>query len=232
VIRAVPELDSTVISYIQTVEQLFLLLRRQGLMLSPEDMNIAHQWADAGVPLRLACATIVDTVERFKKTHGEETPLPSTLRYFSKAVHQAVEAEHKRQLIAPEEKTHETDESVSTGIIDQLIDELVLIGQSESDHRVRDAYRDAYKNLRDLHNENPGSLLPSLLSIDTGMLHALWNSLSEQEQARFRHEVDTQIEKERNRLGVRGLEERTQSLLNQVLTTHFNLFRLWPGRSD
>ena len=226
------ELNPTLISYIQTVEQLFLLLRRQGLMLSPEDMNIAHQWAEAGVPLRLACATIVDTVDHFKKNHGEDASLPSTLRYFSEAIEQAMEAEKKRQLIAPADTANKSEESVSTGIIDQLIEELVLIGQSESDQRVREAYRNAYKNLRDLRNENPGSLLPSLLSIDTGMLHALWNSLSEQEQAHFRHEVDTQIEKERNRLGVRGLEERTQSLLNQVLTTHFNLFRLWQGRSD
>lgn len=226
------ELDSTVISYIQTVEQLFVLLRRQGLMLSPEDMSVAHQWAEAGVPLRLACAAIVDTVERYKKNHGEEAPLPSTLRYFSDAVFQARENEEKRQLIAPKDSPSDNTPSQSDTLIDRLIEELVLIGQSEHDSRVKEVYREAYKNLRILKDENPGSVLPGLLSIDTGMLHALWNSLSEEEQAHFRHDVDTRIEKERNQLGVRGLEERTQSLLHQVLTTHFNLFRLWPGRSE
>ena len=226
-------IDSGTIGYIQTVEQLFVLLRRQGLMLSPLDAALAADWAEAGIPLHIACAAIVDAIEHLKSVDGEGRT-PHTLRYFAPIVEEAAKTHAANTLRGEDEGKEEPVEIPHRTVLDRLIDELVLIGGSEQDLRVRDAYRDLYAGLETLRNvpDPARSPIAALISLDESLFEDVWRRLDPSERDAVESSIDEKLAGDSARLGVRGEEEKRRALWEEELVNRFQLFRPWrPGRS-
>lgn len=228
----VARIDSGTIGYIQTVEQLFVLLRRQGLMLSPVDAAIAAEWAAADIPLHVACTAIVDAIEQLQAQDGEAR-LPHTLRYFAPIVEDAasahaahVLADHSAPLEAAEAPPHQS-------VLERLIDELVLIGRTEEDPRLREAYRALYLGLEELRKtaDSNRSPIPALISLDETLLEDVWSRLNADEREEVESSIEKKLAGDPSQMGVRGGEERRRALWEDALVERFQLFRPWrPGR--
>ncbi|NUN15098.1 MAG: hypothetical protein HUU55_15830 [Myxococcales bacterium] len=224
------------LSYIRTVEQLFLVLRRQGLMLSPLDMQLAKSWADANIPLRVVCRAIIDSCDRYKQRFGSQRPLPTSLRYFGAAVVEEAEkqqAHHFSQEIFDADPAETRNNALT--VVDHLIEELILIGQSEPEAVVRTAYRNAYRGLirlrQDLLSSTPPALLPRLDQLDTQLMNDVWQHMSDDLRNQVEEATQPQIETLRGKLGVMALAEHHRMLKEEWLVQHLGLFRLWdPGR--
>jgi len=231
----VARIDSGTIGYIQTVEQLFVLLRRQGLMLSPVDAALAAEWAEAGIPLHIACAAIVDAIEHLKE--AEESPkIPHTLRYFSPIVEEAARAYAANALVGmePGAPPKAEPDAPHSPLLDRLVEELVLIGRTEQDPRIRDAYRRLYAELDGLRQITPPTTSPiaALISLDETLLEDVWMRLEPAERAEVESAIEEKLAGDRARMGVRGEEERRRALWEELLVSRFQLFRPWrPGRA-
>lgn len=227
------------LSYIRTVEQLFLVLRRQGLMLSPLDMQLAQSWAEANIPLRVVCRAIIDSCDRYKQRFGTEKPLPTSLRYFSASVAEEAEKHHAQnfsQDVFCVDSDPDEAQRNSLLVVDQLIEELILIGQSEPEPAVRTAYRNAYRGLirlrQDLLSPEPPALLPRLDQLDTELMNDAWEHLSDDSREQVKQKTQAKIDGLRGKLGVMALAEIQQAVRDELLVQHLGLFRLRdPGKN-
>lgn len=208
--------------YLATIEQFFVVLRRSGLMLSAQDVSLVEAWREAGVPVDAVCRGLARGAERYRASHGSETRLPHTLRFYRRDVEEALRERRADVPITPTEPG-----PAQTG--DPLA-ELAYIGRSETDPRRRDAYRAAWRAMRaagELHD--PSARDAALDAADAAAVDCLLGSLTPAERAVIDEAVDELLAKERPALGVHGARVRRRAILEDELTRRFSLVRLREG---
>lgn len=216
--------------YVRAVEQLFLLVRRQGLMLSASDWRLAEGWAEAGVPLGVACRAILRGVEGFRAEHGPGRPLPSSLAYFAPVVaDEAALASHKELAVAADDGAAARAESLETLV--ELLGEIEADGRAMEHAGVRAAYRELWRDAQGLKGRVERGELVSLVAELHGMQERLiagaWSALDDAERQEIESTVERALTAERARLGVQGLEERRRALRDRALVERFGLLKVW-----
>lgn len=201
--------------YLATVERFFVILRRQGLMLSATDVSRVQAWQAAGVPCELVCRGIGDGATRFRELSGEDARLPSSLGYYAAFVDDALSAERAEPHVAAAPEV--------MGDASDALGELAWVGQQESDPRRRAAYRAAWRALKaavDLDRET------ALQQADSAAVDAFVAGLDASERVALNGQVDARLGKELPTLGVRGSALRRRVLLEDLVASRYGLIRL------
>jgi hypothetical protein len=209
--------------YIDTVEHLFVLLRRRGLVISPLDADTVRKWQDCGVPLRAVCRAIARGVEKFR--HGNRGRAPRSLKYFEKqvalearAVRRATAGAHAPQPAAP----------FPASIAAAIAAELSLVADAEGHPALRSAYEAALCRIRALEErEAQGEdVSPALAGIDSDMVSAVLDALAPADRTAVVSEVAAMLGPEAASLGVKAMADRRDFHLGQVLGERYGLARI------
>jgi hypothetical protein len=220
--------------YVRAIEQFFVLVRRQGLMLSPRDWQIASRWGDAGIPLRVAIRGVLRGVEAFRSEHGPSKQLPATLAYYAPAVDDEMLL-HTRKELAHEESDDDEERSAALTVLVDLLARLEQVGKAERHDAVRSAYRRLWRGLtllaQAVERGEASSTVDELIVLDGRLLDDVFAALPEGERAELDAGVDAALARERAMLGEQGLIERRRALLAEALAERYGLFRPWEGIS-
>lgn len=224
--------------YIQAIENLFLAIRKQGLMLSPVDRKCARDWFDAGVPLGLVCQSILDECTQYRERKPSWSPLPMRLSYFSKPIHKAFKAS-QTLAIPSEPETPPPENSVHGASTDSEVDWALEIleshGKSTIHSGVRAAYRSLYQRLRSWgkarHTSGVG-WVGIWRELDHLLVQEVLENLSPQERETIDNEVESQFRVQRRGLGNKARTELRTHLLVHSVRHHFSLLCLEELRAE
>ncbi len=219
------------IHYVETVEQLYLLIRKQGLMLSPSDRDKVLAWKKADIPVQVACRAILDAIDRFRDKNGEDASLPPSLSFFNRAVRAAGKA-YKESFMGEEEPELKPNHS-ATGKLLEVLQHVVASGKKAQDPRAKEACRIAYLGLRELAEsgqmQEDGVLPLQLRTVEKTLLAHLDDSLNENERTELTECINKDFEAIRSGLGKKAQRDRWDKLWSQALWKHFQLNPLVEG---
>ena len=217
--------------YVRAVEQLIVLVRRRGLMLSAADWHIAQQWAEADIPLTVVCRAVLRAVEGFRAEHGPSRPLPGSLAYFAPAVRDEAALEAQKDLRAAPDDEDAAVLAVEQRTVQRLLADVEAAGKAEAPGVVLDAYRDLWRDLssllRRLAQGDVKSLVSEILEAQSDLVRRVWAGAEPEARAAIEAEVERGVERERATLGVEGLRERRDVLLKRAIMERYGLIRIW-----
>ena len=75
-------------TYLMTVEQFFLSLKKSGLVLSAVDYHLINEWEESGVPLGVLCRAIEKSFNCYKEKSLNQRV---SLRYFKKMIDEEIQ---------------------------------------------------------------------------------------------------------------------------------------------
>lgn len=220
--------------YVQALEELFIVLRQQGLMLSPKDKSCVLRWHKKGIPLHIAARSIVDGIEKFREEKGDDTPLPSSISYFSAAVVRAGKT-IQRVVIHNSASSEPTPQENPEDPILKILAAVVSRGQEESQPSIKLAYRKLYKRLRNWEasrqNQNASTSWDrELQQFESALIEDVKEGLSEPEKATLEARVEKRFNREKRTLGTQAKKERFQAIWKAEIRAHFNLLVLETKR--
>lgn len=212
--------------YVRAVEQVFLLVRRQGLMLSAADWGLAERWAQAGIPLRVVCRAILRAVEGFRAEHGPSRPLPATLAYFAPAVQDEAALAVRKELAAEEAR-----DDGALDVVARVLEDVEAAGRAAADEGIRGAYRELWREVAGLRGRlsrgQGASVVAELVGMQERLCDRVWAGLPDGERQAIEAEVERLLAPERAALGPHGVQERRRALWERALAARFQLVRVW-----
>ncbi|GMV43666.1 MAG: hypothetical protein AMXMBFR64_53820 [Myxococcales bacterium] len=213
--------------YVRVVEQLLVLVRRRGLMLSAADWRMAQQWAEAGIPLTVVCRAVLRAVEGFRAEHGPARPLPGSLAYFAPAVRDEAALDAAKALSVGD--GGDAVGAAERRAVQRLLVDVEDVGRSEKDDGVRAAYRELWRDLKAvlmrIEAGRPGSLVSELIGAQERLVSRVWSGLDSEARAG----IDAEVERALTgvNLGPEGLSERRAALRERATMERFGLLRVW-----
>lgn len=69
-------------SYIETVEEMYIHLKRHGLMLSPRELKEVEKWKNSGIPINIVLKGIWKGIKDYIKKNPLQKYLPRTIKYY------------------------------------------------------------------------------------------------------------------------------------------------------
>lgn len=220
------------VSYVEAIEDLFLVLRKQGLMLSPTDRDCVRSWFRDGIPLHRAAQAIVDEIDLFREKKTEGTPLPHMISYFSDAVYRADKAA-KTVLIPEDPQEKEEDANSLTKPIEACLEQIEHYGKAEKHPKIKAAYRSLYKRLRmwetARQNTGIGPWLRLLHEQENLFMQEILEGLSDEERSPMETRVQARFLKEKRGLGQKARQEKLQQLWRAELRLSLGLLDLRDG---
>jgi len=140
--------------YLAAVEARYVTLRGRGYALSARDVVRVERWRERGVPLKVAERVLEDGVREFRRTWRLGEGAPRSLRYFERALDEAM-AQRQARLVgagdaAPEIAAAEAEEAASgrDPRYAALLAAVESAGQRLPDGAARQALRRAWQQLR------------------------------------------------------------------------------------
>ena len=209
--------DPPASDYLATVERFYLVLRRQGLTLSAVDIKLVQEWELFDIPVHVVCKALLDGAERFHASQGESERLPGTLHYFRRAV-----ADAAKRYAANHPKSTTSAAPSDTTLSDELA-ELAWIGRAETDTLRRNAYRAAWRSLK---NAADTSRNAALQEADGVAADTLFAALRPDQQEALNARVEALLAPELPTLGTQGLALRRRAMLEDELCRQYGLVRL------
>jgi hypothetical protein len=223
------------VSYVEAIEDLFLVLRKQGLMLSPSDRDCVRSWYRDGIPLHRAAQAIVDEIDLFREKKTEGTPLPHMISYFSNAVYRADKAANT-VLIEEDSQEREEDSDSLPKPIEACLEQVEHYGKTEKHPKVKAAYRSLYKRLRmwetARQNTGLGPWLRLLHEQEILFMQEILEGLTDEERSPLESKVQARFLKEKKGLGQKARQERLQLLWRTELRSSLGLLDLRDGEKQ
>ena len=198
--------------YVATVERFFLVLRRQGLMLSPQDIECIERWERDNVPVDVVCRGLLRGAHDFRENQGPEARLPHQIERFKDAVQSelANDSDHGMLSSTTPQDTH----ALPSALVAEAFDP----NPPSTDHVA--AYQAAW---RQLEQDPHGTMGNTLADADLAAVTTFVATLSEDEQNTIEEWVDERLAPERHMLGVQGLTVRREALLEDVVRERYGL---------
>lgn len=220
------------VSYVEAIEDLFLVLRKQGLMLAPTDRDCVRSWFRDGIPLHRAAQAIVDEIDIFREKKTEGTPLPHMISYFSDAVYRADKAANTVLIEEDSLEKEEVSDSL-TDSIETCLEQIEHYGKAEKHPKVKAAYRSLYKRLRmwetARQNTGLGPWLRLLDEQDNLFIQEVLEGLNDEERSPLETRVQERFQKEKRGLGQKARQEKLQQLWRAELRLSLGLLDLRDG---
>ena len=209
-------MDSASSHFVSIVERYYIVLRRQGLMLSPYDLDIIAEWEARNIPVQVVCRGLLNAITNFRENHGENARLPRNLDAYETAIERAY----------AEEQGCDREKAAFDGLM--LSDSLVA---QAFDPEVEDpkhvaAYGAAWNAIADA-----STATDQILDVaDQVSLQQCVDSLEPEERAQLEQLVDERLAPERQLLGKQGLALRREAILEDLIHERYGLARLKENR--
>jgi len=208
--------ESTTAGFVSTVERYYIVLRRQGLMLSPYDQHIIEGWQSRNIPAHVVCRGLLKAVTDFRESHGPDARFPRTLDAFESAIENAF----------AEEKGCEREPAAFDGLM--LSDTLVAqaFDPQVEDPKLVSAYSAAWTAISKAETNATNVLALA----DQVSAQRCLESLNDEERALLDQLVDERLAPERAHLGQQGLAIRREAVLEDLIHERYGLARLKDNR--
>ncbi len=209
-------MDSASSPFVSTVERYYIVLRRQGLMLSPYDLDVIAQWEARNIPAHVVCSGLLTAITDFRENHGPDARLPRNLDAYEAAVERAF----------AEEQGCEREKAAFDGLM--LSDSLVAqaFDPQVDDPKHVAAYGAAWSAISD-----PNTSTDQILDVaDQVSLQQCLDSLEPEERAELEELVEERLAPERRNLGKHGLALRREAILEDLIHERYGLARLKENR--
>jgi hypothetical protein len=212
-------------SYVISVTNVYLRLRGKGLMLSPLDEARILSWARSGVPLEAALRGIARTFERYAQ-EGTVNGRPPQLSGCELQIRKEY-ARHKKLSIGsaptPTVPVAAAPPDVAARLA-QLCERLAEAGKTETDVRIQEMYRNAYRRLR----KSPPLESPSefVSRVDEKLCDEAYHKLSPEEHATIETRVGQALQRSFSAADPSAREALVQQLRRQEVRKLLGLFRL------
>ncbi len=177
-------------SYLVSVQNYFLSLRGEGLMLSPKDYDMIMQWQGRGIPKEVIYRGINKTFEDFKRRYrgGKK---PKSLSYCARAVEEEMRAYKKGGSAIITTGPEEKNLSKGKALVDEVAGRLVERISIESREEIKRLYikaRNQVLGLRGMSDE-AGGVLERIERIENEFYEGFFLSLSEEKRGEIEQEA-------------------------------------------
>jgi hypothetical protein len=198
--------------YVATVERFFLVLRRQGLMLSPQDIECIERWERDNIPVDVVCRGLLRGANDFRESQGSDARLPHQIDRFKDAVQSELANDSERGMLSS--TAPQDSRTLPTTLVAEAFDP----NPPSNDHIA--AYQAAW---RQLEQDPHGAKGNTLADADLAAVTTFVATLTEDEQSAIEEWVDERLAPERHMLGVHGLTVRREALLEDVVRERYGL---------
>lgn len=218
------------VEYVEALEDLFLVIRKQGLMLSPADRDCVRSWFLEGIPLRIAAQSIVDEIDQFREKKPDGTPVPHAISAFSGAVHRAWKTASEQQFKSQISEDMPQEDDVVSLEKNELIERIEVKGKSEQHPDIREAYRSLYKRLRRWEKArqttNLGHWKGVLIEFEVLLIQEVLDSLPEDEKQQINAAVQQRFHLEKRGLGAKAKAACLFKIQADILRQEYGLIDL------
>ena len=228
------------IQYVEALEDLFLVIRKQGLMLSPADRDCVSSWYKKGIPLRIAAQSITDEIDLFRKKRPDGTPIPHTISSFNKAVQRAWKTSMEQQFSSEQSVRNmgepESAQIKSTPVNHEkevLLQRLEHHGRTENHPGIREAYRSLYKRLRQWekarHTTSLGHWQGVIVELEVLLIQEILDILPPDEKEQVNASIQARFHKEKRGLGKQAKAACLFKIQTEELRQRYGLIELDNG---
>ena len=228
------------VEYVEALEDLFLVIRKQGLMLSPADRDCVRSWFRDGIPLRIAAQSITDEIDQFREKRPDGTAIPHAISTFSKAVHRAWQTSMEQQFGSENSSVNKSEmgsEQTKDDPVDHekevLLQRLEHHGRTESHPGIREAYRSLYKRLRQWekarHTTSLGHWQGVIIELEVLLIQEVLDILPKDEKEQVSATIQARFHKEKRGLGKQAKAACLFKIQTEELRQRYGLIELANG---
>ena len=228
------------IEYVEALEDLFLVIRKQGLMLSPADRDCVRGWYREGIPLRIAAQSITDEIDLFREKRLDGTPVPHAISTFSRAVHRAwktsLEQQFRSEQLSSDNREIISEQTATHPVNDEkesLLKRLEQHGKTESHPSIREAYRSLYKRLHQWEkarqNTSIGHWQGLLVELEVLLIQEILEILPKNEKEQVNNAIQARFHKEKRGLGKQAKAACLFNIQTEELRQRYGLIELDNG---
>lgn len=211
-------------NYIKEVENYFLSLAGEGIMLSSMDYSLILEWKNKEIPKEVVFKGINKAFQEWKAKEGQGTKSARNLKRCAQYIEKSV---LEYSPIIGKESAHA--ESLHTaGDTDTIVSMLNSYIKSEKNDKVRDYYNNMKEKI--LSSVKSGSETGLALSnrIEQECISEFFRSLPENEKDAITTEARNLLGSRARHMTEEAIEESTLSFRNEILSDRYGLKSLMP----
>jgi glutamyl/glutaminyl-tRNA synthetase len=219
-------------AYIETIENLVVFLRKSGLVLSPDDVDIVKKWENRGITLSETAKFIAEEIEEFKKRYMGKKEIPSTLKYFNKSIEKKIKELRKKNM------NLQGISNLKSGRNLKKLDNLIKRAK-ETFPLIENNNPELYKILKTVYGNliilrekfsngeiSDISLKNTILNANQEIITSLKNMTGKTVLSVMEEEADKYIRMQYEYLGMDAAKEMKEQILEENLLKNAGLFRL------
>ncbi len=208
-------------TYIKDIEEYFLSLSGQGIMLSSRDYNKIAEWKQRNVPKEVVLRGLRSAFqdkERNIKIDNKRVDLHSCATYVEDMI--TLSSDN-----TPVSTNETQEEKVDNGSKDGYINKLsALIGQSPN--RFAKSYYTAMRSKLESISEGNTNLMNELFRIENECLDQAFFTLSADEQSNINDKAQAMLEPRKQQMTQEAYEESLLSFRNDIIKDKFEINEL------
>lgn len=206
-------------SYIKDVENYFLSLAGEGIMLSSVDYNLIREWRDKEIPKEVVFKGINKAFQDFKSKEGQGPKSARNLRRCVSYIDKSI-----REYSPVIGRDTMSSESVDmTRDLNKLIDRLNKYINSESGLILKNYYNNAKDRISSNIESSDEEGIAVINQIEQECLKELFLNLPDAEKESITNEAKSMIGSRARHMTREALEESIISFRNELLVTEYNI---------
>jgi hypothetical protein len=204
--------------FVKAVEDYYLKLKGEGIMLSPKEYDLIVNWRARSVPKEIV---IMGIRRAFEKGFTDEHDRKRNFRSLTQCV------VYVEELIREYKSSQQSDQDEAgygnKDMVTVILDKLNRIIGSEKRDMVRKHYIKSRKRVLDLLRDDQSDILTVLREIEEDFFEDFFQSLSEGDRKKIMQEAETNLRKRERFMIKRAQLERVISFRNELLINEFQL---------
>lgn len=215
-------------NYIKDVENYFLSLAEEGIMLSSMDYSLIMEWKNKEIPKEVVFKGINKAFEKWKSREGQGPKSKRSLRQCSEYIEDSIE--EYSPIIG---KDPGTSEDLDTGAkVDIVLERVNNFIKSEKEDILRSYYLNMKEKILAQMNSNSDNVLSLSSQIEEECIHDFFESLSESEKKDIMLEATKKLGSRARHMTEAALLESTASFRNEILVNTYGLKSLDISSED
>ncbi len=211
-------------NYIKDVENYFLSLAGEGIMLSSMDYSLILEWKNKEIPKEVVFKGINKAFQEWKAKEGQGTKSARNLKRCAQYIERSI-LEHSPIIATQGDLAENSD---SSGEIEVILSTLNSYIKSENDDTLKDYYSTMKEKL--LSAVKSADETPVALSarIEQECVSDFFDSLPEKEKEAITMEAQSMLGTRARHMTKEAIEESTVSFRNEILANNYGLKSLLP----
>lgn len=222
--------------YFETVQLYFTELTRRGIFLSGRDLELLEQWRSRGASAAVVCKGLRDAAEAMPK----DDP-PRDVHACRKYVEPHVERASERGVGGhdgpePAEEARGPDVAAASSerasgesgeLVERALERIERVGRRTDDETLRDAYRDAWRSVRELFGtDDVGERFEGLAAIEEALVEQYYEALDSEERRRIEERIRENDETLLERMSPDARRQHVRARRRKILLREYELISL------